>query len=152
MIFAGTLQTFVQAVDDMPYEAVSRACLAWTKARFKWANCRFPPDAPELARAAEEMMGSLRMEDRELRLVLEAKIAPDPPPPLTQEQRDAGLARWADLRAVIARHNTISERTPEEVATERAAMARANETVRARERAARIAARITVRVTPLSLD
>ena len=135
--FAGTLRAFVQAVDDMPYEAVARACLAWTKAQFPWANCRFPPDAPELARAAKEMRCGLLMEDRELRLVLEAKVGSDPALPIPQAQRDAAVSRWNEIRAGIERSNVMAERTPEEIAAERAEMARANDVVAARERAAR---------------
>lgn len=100
--FAATLKTMVQAVDHLPYEAVSRACLAWTKGLVKWANCRFPPDAPELARAAEEAFGQLRMEERELRIILGARLLPAPKPPPTQAERDKGAAEAAALIADIA--------------------------------------------------
>ncbi|MGE7153143.1 hypothetical protein ACQKJ1_05315 [Methylorubrum rhodesianum] len=97
--FAATLKVMVQAVDHLPYEAVSRACLAWTKGQIRWANCRFPPDAPEIARAAEEALGQMRMEEREIRIVLGAKLLPAPPAKPTQEERDKAVA---DAAAVIA--------------------------------------------------
>ncbi|CAO4173249.1 hypothetical protein [Methylorubrum extorquens] len=100
--FAATLKVMVQAVDHLPYEAVSRACLAWTKGQIRWANCRFPPDAPELARAAEEALGQMRMEERELRIVLGAKLLPAPPPKPTQEERDRAAADATALIASIA--------------------------------------------------
>jgi hypothetical protein len=71
--FACALANFVDAVDHLPFEAVSRACRAWNKAQFKWANTAFPPQAPELAKAATEKWCEMRMEERELRILLEAK-------------------------------------------------------------------------------
>jgi hypothetical protein len=77
--FRGALANFVDAVDHLPFEAVSRACRAWNKAQFKWANTAFPPQAPELARAATEMFCDMRMEERELRILLAAEVGtPEP--------------------------------------------------------------------------
>lgn len=53
----------------------------------------------------------------------------------TQDERDAALAHWAQIRASIAATNVISERTDDEISRERAEMKRANERIRAREAA-----------------
>ena len=132
--FKYALANFVEAVDHLPREAVCRACVAWNKRRFHWANPTFPPQAPELARAAEEMLIEMRCEERDLRIILNAAVAPPPPAALTGKQRDDAVARWDEIRAAITRDNILPGRTDEEVQTERAEMARANDVVRARER------------------
>lgn len=139
--FKFMLRNWVEAVDDQPYEAVHRACRAWNKGLIPWAKAGFPPQAPEIGRAVEEMRCGMLMEERELRLILGARVV-TPPPPLTQEQRDACLHEVADLiKSLRGPRDSENERIMRELETESTAKASAER----EEMAARLAADTTER-------
>jgi hypothetical protein len=53
----------------------------------------------------------------------------------TQDERDAAIAHWAEIRAGIASTNVIAERTDDDIQRERDAMQRANQVCRAKANA-----------------
>lgn len=90
------LEEWVDAVEDLPYEAVHRACKGWVQGAFRWAKTGFAPNADEIGRAAREMVCALKMEDRALRRLIEAKPVDDAIP-LDDAQREANQAAFAGL-------------------------------------------------------
>lgn len=104
------LSQWVEAVDHLPLEAVSRACRAWNKRQFPWAKSGLAPNADEIARAATEMMVGLRLEERDLRLITEAKVVALPPP-MSDGQREANLRRFAGILTSATAGIVTGERT-----------------------------------------
>lgn len=96
------LENFVEAVEGLPLEVVARTCRAWNQKKIKGVDYRYPPGPPEFRGAADEIMATLRVERRDVEVVLRALPAPERPPAPTDEERDACAARAAELVKGIA--------------------------------------------------
>jgi hypothetical protein len=96
------LENFVEAVEGLPLEVVARTCRAWNQKKIKGVDYRYPPGPPEFRGAADEIMAALRVERRDVEVVLRALPAPARPPAPTDEEREACAARAAELVKVIA--------------------------------------------------
>lgn len=61
-ITADSPRVYLFAVEDMPLEALKRACRAFVKGDIAGRNHSFAPSAPELAQVAKEFEGKIRVE------------------------------------------------------------------------------------------
>lgn len=122
----------VRALDDVPVWAVQKAAANFLKGRQKVAwNSDRAPTPPQIRSEAMLAVLDVETELRRISQVLDAELVDND---TTQDQRDAAIARWKEIRAGIAGANVISERTDDDVNRERDAQQRANKLVRARER------------------
>lgn len=96
------LENFVEAMEGLPLEVVSRTCKAWNQKKIKGVDYRFPPTPPEFRGAADDIMALLRVERRDVEVVLCALPAPAPLPGPTDEEREACASAAAELVKVIA--------------------------------------------------
>lgn len=64
-ITADSARVYLFAVEDMPLEAVKRACRALVRGEVQGRNHSFAPSAPELAQLAREFEGKIRVEEFE---------------------------------------------------------------------------------------
>ena len=96
------LENFVEAMEGLPLEVVSRTCKAWNQKKIKGVDYRFPPTPPEFRGAADDIMALLRVERRDVEVVLCALPAPAPLPAPTDEEREACASAAAELVKVIA--------------------------------------------------
>lgn len=61
-ITTDSARVYLFAVEDLPLEAVKRACRAFVRGDIAGRNHSFAPSAPELAQVAKEVEGKLRIE------------------------------------------------------------------------------------------
>lgn len=90
------LENFVEAVEGLPLEVVARAVKAWNQRKVQGVDYRFPPAPPEFRKAADDIMAALRVERRDVEMVMRAIAAPEGPAPITDEEREACLNRAAE--------------------------------------------------------
>ena len=64
-ITADSARVYLFAVEDLPLEAVKRACRAFVRGDVQGRNHSFAPSAPELAQIAKEQEGKIRVEQFE---------------------------------------------------------------------------------------
>lgn len=90
------LANFVEALEGLPIEVVARTCKAWNQRKVQGVDYRFPPAPPEFRKAADDIMAALRVERRDVEMVMRAIAAPDRSAPITDEEREACLKRAAE--------------------------------------------------------
>jgi hypothetical protein len=61
-ITADSARVYLFAVEDLPLEAVKRACRSFVRGEVQGRNHSFAPSAPELAQVAKEQEGKIRIE------------------------------------------------------------------------------------------
>lgn len=120
-----------RALDDVPVWAVQRAAANFLKG---WCKTTWNPDRaptpPQIRAEAKLIALDVEIELHRLSLVLEAELVDNK---TTQDERDAAIARWREVRAGIASSNVVSERTEDAIQRERDAQQRANRLCRAKE-------------------
>lgn len=97
------LANFVEALEGLPLEVVARTCKAWNQRKVQGVDYRFPPAPPEFRKAADDIMAALRVERRDVEMVVRAIAAPEGPPPITDEEREECLKRAAEVVAGITK-------------------------------------------------
>jgi hypothetical protein len=120
-----------RALDDVPVWAVQRAAANFLKGppKVQWSNDR-APTPPQIRAEAKWIILDVETELHRLSQVLDAELVDSD---TTQDERDAAIAHWAQIRAGIASSNVVGDRTEDEVNRERDAQQRANRLVRAKE-------------------
>lgn len=121
-----------RALDDVPVWSVQQAAQHFIKGctKIPWNNDR-APTPPQIRSEAKLICLDVETELHRLSQVLDAELVDNT---TTQDERDAALAKWAEIRAGIVGSNVLRERSDQEVNREREAQIRANRLVRARER------------------
>lgn len=127
---------YAEALRDVPTWAVDQARQAFGRPGWKsgW-NGRGIPQAHEVVSECRHIIQPIEAELYRIGQILDAEVVDLQTTPAEREQ---AIAAWAAIRAGIASHNVIAERTPEEIDRERSAMRRANDIVRQREARSRV--------------
>lgn len=99
------------------------------RTRIQWSMDR-RPTPPQILAEASHCVLEVEAELHRINQVLGAEIVDTE---TTAEERQDALDAWERLKREMGRSNVISQRTDEEIATERGEMQRANERFRARE-------------------
>lgn len=137
------LSACIRACSSVPTWAVQEAAGRFleNKVHIPWDMAK-RPTPPQILAEAKFCMLPVEEELHRIGQILDAEVVDVD---TTQSERDEALAKWAEIRAGIASHNVISERTGDEISRERAEMQRANERIRAREAKARAEAQSQTR-------
>ena len=126
---------YADALKTEPTWAIEKA--RQTFARGGW-HCNWDgngcPSSASVAAECKFILLPIETELYRIGLVLNAELVDTD---TTQDERDAALAHWAEIRAGIASTNILAERTDDEVQRERNAMQRANQICRAKAAKAR---------------
>lgn len=137
------------ALRDEPTWAIEKARQRFAKGGWKcnWDGRDVPPTASVVA---ECRFITLEVETEIARIsaILDAELVDTD---TTEDERREAIARWEQIKADMGRSNVITERTGDEIATERAEQIRANEAVERRDALARERAGLPPAPSPFAM-
>lgn len=124
---------YADALKTEPTWAIEAARQTFSRGgwRCNWDGNGCPSSASVVAECKYTLL-PIENELHRINLILNAELVDTD---TTQDERDAALAHWAQVRAGIVGSNVISERTDDQVQRERDAQQAANRLVRAKEQA-----------------
>lgn len=123
---------YADALKTEPTWAIEAARQTFSRGGWhcNWDGNGCPSSASVVAECKYTLL-PIETELHRINLILNAELVDTD---TTQDERNAALAHWAEIRAGIVGSNVISQRTDDQVNRERSAQQRANQLVRARER------------------
>lgn len=126
-----TVSLIVRALDDVPVWSVQKAAGLFLKnlQKTRW-NPERAPTAPQIRAEAKLAMLDVEVELHRLEQVLNAEIVDSE---TTEDERNAAVAHWNQIKVDMGRSNVIAQHTDEEIDRERQEMRRANEHIEQRD-------------------